>query len=69
MADNTHKDAETLEQRIYYTLTMDDDCEQINDDLKLHRLAKAVSCLAMELKVKGVLDDASIESWLQEISP
>ena len=42
----------SLEQRIYDSLTLEPDGEQINKDLWLHRVTKAVTCLALELKMQ-----------------
>lgn len=58
---------ETLEQRIYDSLTMDSENEQVNKDLWLHRVTKAVTCLVLELRAKDVIDDKTIDDWLLEV--
>jgi hypothetical protein len=68
LRDSTFKgQMETLEQRIYSTLTLGEQNKQISQNLWMHRMTKAITCLVRELNIKGVLDDEAIDDWLLTI--
>ena len=68
LRDSTFKGKmEPLEQRVYSTLTLGEQNVQINHNLWMHRVTKAITCLVLELKSKGVLDDDTIDDWLLRI--
>ena len=68
LRDSTFKgQMDTLEQRIYSTLTLGEQNNQINYNLWMHRVTKAITCLVLELKLKDVFDDDTIDDWLLTI--
>jgi hypothetical protein len=64
LRDQTFQDANSLDARIYYTLTMDEKENQLSQELWLHRVTRAIAFLAIELKRQGILDDQAIDDWL-----
>ena len=64
LQDQTFPDADSLDARIYYTLTMDEKEKQLSQELWLHRVTRAIAFLGIELKRQGIVDDQFIDDWL-----
>ena len=67
LRDQTFQESGPLDNRIYLTLTMDENCKPLAREMVTHRMARYVAFLTIELKRQGKLDDQSIDDILYSV--